>query len=101
MNRLFTVLYDRIVLKTELRLRISFNWLLLLISGDINPCPAPDCLCPEFVGFSKKRGLKLIHQNINGLYEKINELRLFLSKTHKNIHIIGITETHCNDSINN
>eukprot|EP00794_Sanderia_malayensis_P002579 gene2579-2978_t len=48
----------------------------------------------------KLRGLKVFHQNVNGLYFKIDKLRILLQEISKDIHIFGITETHLNRSIN-
>ena len=49
--------------------------------------------------FCKKRGLKIFHQNINGLLNKIEKVRLFLSGTHRNVHVYGISESHTTPNI--
>ena len=46
--------------------------------------------------FLRCRGMKLLHQKINGLYSKIDQLRAMFEGTKKNIHILGITESHAN-----
>ena len=40
----------------------------------------------------KSRGLNVFHQNFNGLYFKIDKLRILLQETLKDIHIFGITQ---------
>ena len=40
--------------------------------------------------------MKLLHQNINGLYLKIYQLCVMFEGTKKDIHILGITESHAN-----
>lgn len=47
----------------------------------------------------KSPGLKVFHQNFNGLYFKIDILWILLQETLKDIHIFGITESHLNESI--
>ena len=44
------------------------------------------------------RGLKVFHQNVNGLFSKFDALNIFLQQTKKSIHVMGITETHLNGS---
>ena len=46
-----------------------------------------------------KRGLKIFHQNINGLLAKVDKLRLFMKDTRKEIQVMGISESHCNPRI--
>eukprot|EP00794_Sanderia_malayensis_P017903 gene17903-19681_t len=65
--------------------------LLLLAAGDIELQPGP-ALNP----FSRKRGFKILHQNINGIYKKIDSVRMFLQD--KNIQCFGFTESHFNSS---
>ena len=61
---------------------------------------AKDDLLPVNYGylndFLRCRGMKLLHQNINGLYLKIDQLRVMFEETKKNIHILGITESRAN-----
>ncbi|XP_057292275.1 uncharacterized protein LOC130614833 [Hydractinia symbiolongicarpus] len=49
--------------------------------------------------FSEKRGFKLLHLNVNGLFGKIDQIRDMLFSTRKNIHIFGITESHLTEII--
>lgn len=68
--------------------------LLLLLSGDIERCPGPD-----FVNFTNARGIKIVHQNIRGLFHNFGDFCAVLEK-YKNIDIITLSETHIthNDS---
>ena len=46
------------------------------------------------------RGLKFLHQNVNGLLSKLDQMKLFLgSETRKNAHLFKITESHLNNCI--
>ena len=74
----------------------SLLCLLLLVCGDISPNPGPQ---PSQIlkRFTRKRGFKILHQNINGISEKIDSVRGILQ--HKNIQILGITEIHLNASV--
>ena len=51
--------------------------------------------------FSRARELKIYHQNLNGLISKTNHIRLLFQQAHKNIHILGISESHLNKHITN
>ena len=44
------------------------------------------------------RGLKVFHQNINGLDSKIEMLKILLQETKKSIHLLGITESHLSNT---
>ena len=48
-----------------------------------------------------KRGLKLFHQNVNGLLNKHAEVEIMMQETKRNIHIFGISETHLSSDIPN
>ena len=61
---------------------------LLLLSGDIETCPGP-----SFSEFRKMRGMKIIHQNIRGLFHNISHFSAVLEK-YNNIDIITLSETH-------
>ena len=61
---------------------------LLLLSGDIETCPGP-----SFAEFTKMRGMKIIHQNIRGLFHNISHFSAVLEK-YNNIDIITLSETH-------
>ena len=49
--------------------------------------------------FMATRGLKLFHQNVNGLRSKLSHIDLMIKETRSRIDILGITETHLNDEI--
>ena len=74
----------------------SLLCLLLLVCGDIsqNPGPQPS---PSLKRFTRKREFKILHQNINGISEKIDSVRGILQ--HKKIQIFEITKTHLNASV--
>ena len=46
----------------------SYVCLLLLMRGDVEQCPGP--LFPEFLNLSRNKGIKMLHQNIGGLFNK-------------------------------
>ena len=46
------------------------------------------------------RGMKLLHQNVNGLLAKMDQIRVMFKETNRNIHIFGVTETHANEDLN-
>ena len=76
--------------------KTSLLCLLLLVWIDISPNPGPQPR-PSLRIFIKKRGFKILHQNINGISEKIDSVRGILQ--HKNIQIFGFTESHLNASV--
>ena len=47
----------------------------------------------------KSRGLKIIHQNIQSLTRKIDELRRVMSELKSGIHLMALTETLANKQI--
>ena len=49
----------------------SLLCLLLLVCGDISPNPGPQP-SPSLKRFTRKRGFKVLHENINGISEKID-----------------------------
>ena len=52
----------------------------------------------QLKAFSHKRGYKICHQNINGILRRIDHIRLLLQD--KSLHLLGISETHINNSVN-
>ena len=74
----------------------SLLCLLLLVCGDISPNPGPQPSSSS-KRFTRKRGFKILYQNINGISEKIDSVRGILQ--HKNILIFGFTESHLNASV--
>ena len=76
--------------------------LLLLMAGDIETCPGPtNPLFANIGNFVRNRGLKIFQQNVRGLhcFGKIEQLRLLMDETRKEIQIFGVTETHLNGDI--
>lgn len=58
-----------------------------------------DFLDSTLTKFLKIRGLKIFHQNLNGLSGKLEKVKLFLEC--KQVHIFCITETHISNSVRN
>ena len=55
----------------------------------------------NFRCFLGSRGIKIVHQNINGIIGKIDKLRLLVADSKQQIGIFSITETHINDTVKN
>ena len=70
----------------------SLLFLLLIVAGDVELQPGP-----SLKSFTRKRGFKILHQNINGIGSKMDSVKILLGK--KNIHVFGFTESHINASI--
>ena len=52
--------------------------------------------------FTNKRGLKIFHQNVNGVLDKLDKISLLLlNHANKNIQIFGVSETHLCTTTNN
>lgn len=56
-------------------------------------------LDPEISGFIGKKGFKIMHQNINGIEEKLHHIKSFLLDTKNSVHIISFSETHTNNTV--
>ena len=54
----------------------------------------------QFEEFFKSKGLKLLHQNVRGLFTNFSELETLFCK-HTDIDISGVTETHINRDVPN
>ena len=81
----------------KLQKRTLLFMLLLLCSGDIESCPGP--FQKNFQELSSMRGIKLVHQNIRGLFGKRDMLQtLFTSEKSK--FILTLSETHTNSTTN-
>ena len=50
--------------------------------------------------FLTSNGLKVFHQNVNGIYRKIDEIKIMFLETRNKIQIFGVTETHLSPSYN-
>ena len=70
------------------------------ISGNQNNEPAiPNTLYDGVKTFLQARGLKIFHQNVNGLTRKIDMVDHMLKEMRGRINIFGISETHLNSDI--
>lgn len=69
--------------------------ILLILSGDIEICPGPvgERFSPETQRLVNLRGLKIFHQNLRGLWNNLEHIRVFLRSFSKT-DIFGLTETH-------
>ena len=56
---------------------------------------------PALTNFLKKSSLKLFQQNINGILKNVDRIKILLNGTKQNIHILGISQTHTNNTITN
>ena len=65
---------------------------MVLLSGDVSLNPGPINV-NGLDDVVKLRGLKFIHQNIQSLGDKIDQLRLLLQEHHSGIQIITLSET--------
>ena len=63
------------------------------------PEPGVQNIYTDVNNFLKSRGLKFFHQNVNGLFRKLESVKILLEDTNKNIHIFGISETHLNNNM--
>ena len=93
------LLFHRCLLKTRRYIRYNkknFLCLLLLVCRDISPNPGPQP-SPSLKRFTRKRGFKILNQNINGISKKIDSVRGILQ--HINIKIFGFTESHLKASV--
>ena len=69
--------------------------MLLLLSGDIHPCPGPITI-QEINNFCKSRGLKCFQQKIRGLQGKYDEVKNILIH-YKKVDIFSLSEIFIND----
>ena len=75
----------------------SYLNIILLLSGDISLNPGPTALKNHSWDIFKKRGLHIIHLNINSLLPKIDEIRHIAKSS--NLSVIGLSETKLDDSV--
>ena len=54
---------------------------------------------PLLSGFINKKGFKILHQNVNGIYKKLDQIKTFLSDSKNSIHVVGFSETHTNSTV--
>ena len=72
----------------------SYVCLLLLMCGDIEQCPGPPF--PELSNLSRNKGIKMLHQNLRGLFNKIPDIQIILYEF--NLHVLTLSETHINSN---
>ena len=72
----------------------SYVCLLLLMCGDIEQCLGPPF--PELSNLLRNKGMKMLHQNIRGLFDKISDIQIILYKF--NLHVLMLSETHINSN---
>ena len=75
----------------------SYFNIILLLSCDISLNPGPATLKNHSWDIFKKRGLHIIHLNINSLLPKIDEIRHIAKSS--NFSVIGLSETKLDDSV--
>ena len=70
----------------------SYDCLLLLMCGDVEQCLGP--LFPELSNISRNKRMKMPHQNIRRLFNKIPDIQIILHEF--NLHVLTLSETHIN-----
>eukprot|EP00112_Aurelia_sp_Birch-Aquarium-sp1_P013942 Seg2983.1 transcript_id=Seg2983.1/GoldUCD/mRNA.D3Y31 product="hypothetical protein" protein_id=Seg2983.1/GoldUCD/D3Y31 len=79
--------------------RRSLFALLILMCGNVEPCPGPinqqNCSrnIPELNTLLQKRGLKILHQNVRGLFTNMAYISEIF-ESFRGINILGLSETH-------
>ena len=76
------------------------SWIILicLLCGDIEVNPGP-CNPTELLNLLKQKGNHIFHQNIRGLFSKLELIEEFLHRS-QNIHILTLSETHITTTTN-
>ena len=74
--------------------RYSHLCLILLLAGDVETDPGP---VPELKNLSSLGGGKFFHQNVRGLLQNIDKVKILL-KDYPKIDILTISETHINSN---
>ena len=72
----------------------SYVCLLLLMCGTIEQCP--ELPFPELSNLSRNKGIKMLHQNIMGVFNKIPDIQMILYEF--NLHVLTLSETHINSN---
>ena len=77
---------------------------LLLLCGDIESCPGPvyqndnNRNIPELNSLLRKRGIKIFHQNVRGLFSNINLVSELL-QSFCGIGVLTLSETHIESDV--
>ena len=72
----------------------SYVCLLLLMCGDNEQCPGPPF--PELSNLSRNKRIKMLHQNIRVLFNKMPDIQIILYEF--NLHVLTLSETHINSN---
>ena len=72
----------------------SYVCLLLLMCDDIEQFSGPPF--PELSNLSRNKGIKVLHQNIRGLFNKIPDIQIILYQF--NLHVLKLSETQINSN---
>ena len=64
------------------------------VCGDIEQCPGLPF--PELSNLSRNKGIKMLHQNIRGLVNRIPDIQIILHEF--NLHVVMFSETHINSN---
>ena len=75
----------------------SYVCLLLLMCGDNEQCPGPPF--PELSNLSRNKRIKMLHQNIRVLFNKMPDIQIILYEF--NLHVLTLSETHINSNNHN
>ena len=87
-NFVFSALYVRRKAYFDTSRRFSCcGFILLILSGDIELNPGPTS------NLFQQKGIKIVHQNIRGLFNNLSNLKCFIDEN-KNVDIITLSETH-------
>ena len=62
--------------------------------GTIEQCP--ELPFPELSNLSRNKGIKMLHQNIMGVFNKIPDIQMILYEF--NLHVLTLSETHINSN---
>ena len=65
--------------------------------GDNEQCPGPPF--PELSNLSRNKGIKMLHQNIRVLFNKMPDIQIILYEF--NLHVLTLSETHINSNNHN
>ena len=74
----------------------SMYTILLLLCGDIGSCSGPTQDAFGFGGFINTRGMKIVHQNVRGLFNNLLGLQELIER-HRAVDILTVSETHIVD----
>ena len=91
----YRCLQQKFMKKNVSQSKRSFLCLLLLMCGDVEKFPGPTE--SNIQDLFNEKGLKIFHQNIQGLFHNIAKLSTFLH-TQKATHLFSLSETHIDNS---